>query len=114
MDYFNNVQSPPASPLPGQKGKKKKKPKLDSSLGSMQKVADGWVEIDPMRNYELDEPVVEPDNKYAQPTRIRADLIYRVTQFGYTQDKIMESLINNEANHEAATYYLLEKNYDII
>lgn len=74
----------------------------------------GWADVDPFKNYELNEPVIERNNKYAQPFVLRADLIYRVTQFGYKQDDIMESMIENKATHDAATYYLLEKDHDHI
>ena len=81
IERFTNMMDPPASPMPRSISKKKEKTNLDK-LTNLSPGSDGWAEVDPNKDYALKHKITE-DNVYADKLTIRADLIYRVTQFGY-------------------------------
>lgn len=56
----------------------------------------------------------EEKNPYSAPFVIRGDLIFLVTRFGYKEEDILDSIINNKPTHQAVTYYLLEKDHEQI
>ena len=76
--------------------------------------AQDWSAVDENKNWNLEPPIVEPNNKYAVPFVARSDLFYKVSRFGYTKQSIEKSIVNNLPNHQATTYYLLEKNHEKI
>lgn len=60
------------------------------------------------------EPIIEPNNKFAEAITVRTDLLLRVERFGYKVDDIEKSIVSNLANHQATTYYLLEQDHERI
>lgn len=51
------------------------------------------------------------NNKFCPPFEIKGDVVFMVCRFGYPKEHIMESLVKNEANHVATTYYLLDEDH---
>ena len=70
----------PSSPTPTKKPEKRMSIKKKKTINrSSEKTKEGWVEVDPNKDYRLDPPVIEPDNKFSKPYVLRSDLFYRVT-----------------------------------
>ena len=73
--------------------------------------------FDPQKDYsigKIDEKgnlVEEAQNKFCPPFEIKGDVVFMVCRFGYPKEHIMESLVKNEANHVATTYYLLDEDH---
>ena len=50
-------------------------------------------------------------NPYARELKIKGDIVYLVSQYGYPDGHIVDSLLKNENNHCTATYYLLDADH---
>lgn len=77
------------------------------------KKPDDLEHIDPDKDWVI-EQMREEKNPYSAPFVIRGDLIFLVTRFGYKEEDILDSIINNKPTHQAVTYYLLEKDHEQI
>ena len=68
-------------------------------MSNAEAIEAGWADIDPDKDYALKDPVTEKGNPFGKELILRADLVYRVTQFGYTPEGILEAIIKNATDH---------------
>ena len=63
---------------------------------------------------DIEEHNRKETNPYAPKLEIRGDIVYQVNGFGYPKNEILRNLLENKNNHCTTTYYLLEKDHEII